>query len=150
MVNDEMRRIMKGILLAGGARSRLHPATKAISKHFMMVYDKPLIYYSLSNLMLAGIREVLLISSARDLEFYKNLFSDGKSLGIRIDYEVQDSPNGIPEAFIIGESFIKNSKGDIVMRVIDPSIASEYLIDYLDDTQMRIWIGYYFQILQQQ
>jgi glucose-1-phosphate thymidylyltransferase len=109
MVNDEVRRIMKGILLAGGAGSRLHPATKAISKHFMMVYDKPLIYYSLSNLMLAGIREVLLISSARDLEFYKNLFSDGKSLGIRIEYEVQDSPNGIPEAFIIGESFIKNS-----------------------------------------
>jgi len=74
----------------------------------MMVYDKPLIYYSLSNLMLAGIKEVLLISSARDLELYKKLFSDGDSLGIRIDYEVQDSPNGIPEAFIIGESFIKN------------------------------------------
>ena len=103
-----MRRKMRGILLAGGAGSRLHPATRAISKHFMMVYDKPLIYYSLSNLMLAGIREVLLISSARDLEFYKNLFSDGKSLGIQIEYKVQDAPNGIPEAFIIGELFIKN------------------------------------------
>ena len=100
---------MKGILLAGGAGSRLHPTTKAISKHFMMVYNKPLIYYSLSNLMLAGIREVLLISSSRDLEIYKKLLSSGDSLGLQIEYAVQDSPNGIPEAFIIGESFIKNS-----------------------------------------
>lgn len=100
---------MKGILLAGGAGSRLYPTTKAISKHFMMVYNKPLIYYSLSNLMLAGIREVLLISSSPDLEIYKKLLSCGDSLGMQIEYAVQDSPNGIPEAFIIGESFIKNS-----------------------------------------
>jgi glucose-1-phosphate thymidylyltransferase len=109
MVSDEVQKYMKGILLAGGAGSRLHPATKAVSKHFMMVYNKPLIYYSLSNLMLAGIKEVLLISSARDQASYKDLLSEGESLGIRIEYAVQDSPNGIPEAFIIGESFMKNS-----------------------------------------
>ena len=108
MVNDEMQKQVKGILLAGGAGSRLHPTTRAISKHFMMVYDKPLIYYSLSNLMLAGVREILLITSSRDLEIYKKLLSSGNSLGLQIEYAVQDSPNGIPEAFIIGESFIKN------------------------------------------
>jgi glucose-1-phosphate thymidylyltransferase len=117
MVNDDIRGKMKGILLAGGAGSRLHPTTKAISKHFMMVYDKPLIYYSISNLMLAGIKEVLLISSARDLAFYKNLLSQGESFGIRIEYAVQDSPNGIPEAFIIGESFIQNS--DVALALGD-------------------------------
>jgi glucose-1-phosphate thymidylyltransferase len=99
---------MKGILLAGGAGSRLGPATKSISKHFMMVYDKPLIYYSLCNLMLAGIQEILLISTSRDLEIYQNLLSNGESFGINIEYSVQDSPNGIPQAFVIGESFIKD------------------------------------------
>jgi glucose-1-phosphate thymidylyltransferase len=108
---------VKGILLAGGAGSRLYPSTKAISKHFMMVYNKPLIYYSLSNLMLAGVREVLLISTSQDLEFYKKLFSHGEALGIQIEYAVQNDPNGIPEAFIIGESFIKN--GNVILALGD-------------------------------
>lgn len=109
MVNDEMCRKVRGILLAGGSGSRLYPATKAISKHFMMVYDKPLIFYSLSNLMLAGVREVLLISTSQDLKIYKKLFSNGESLGIQIEYAVQNKPNGIPEAFVIGESYIENN-----------------------------------------
>jgi glucose-1-phosphate thymidylyltransferase len=117
MVNDETQKKVKGILLAGGAGSRLYPTTKVISKHFMMVYDKPLIYYSLSNLMLAGVREILLISSSRDLEIYKKLLSSGESLGLQIEYAVQDSPNGIPEAFIIGESFIEN--GNVILALGD-------------------------------
>jgi glucose-1-phosphate thymidylyltransferase len=101
---------MKGILLAGGAGSRLNPTTKAISKHFMMIYDKPLIYYSLSNLMLAGIQEILLICTSRDLKFYNDLLGDGTRFGIDIDYKIQDSPNGIPEAFLIGETFVSSEQ----------------------------------------
>lgn len=98
----------KGIILAGGSGTRLHPITLAITKHLLPVYDKPMIYYSLSTLMLANIREVLLICNNDDLKLYKKLLGDGSRFGIKLFYEVQDSPNGIAESLIIGENFLEN------------------------------------------
>lgn len=121
---------MKGIILAGGSGTRLYPVTKAISKQMVPIYDKPMVYYPMSVLMLAGIRDILIICNERDVESFKGLLGNGRELGLNIEYKIQDQPNGLAEAFILGEDFIGDDS--VVLILGDNIFYGQGLVGYLE------------------
>ena len=134
---------MKGIILAGGAGSRMYPTSLCYSKQLVMIYDKPMIYYPLSTLMLAGIREILIISNEETIPFYQRLFRDGSHLGLKINYKLQPQPKGIAEAFILGEEFIGN---DTVTLILGDNIFYgnlDFLRKALEDNSGATVFGYH-------
>lgn len=139
---------MKGIILAGGSGTRLYPITKGVVKQLLPIYDKPMIYYPLSVLLLAGIKEILIISTPKDIQRFEDIFGNGEDLGISIQYAIQEHPNGLAEAFIIGEEFIDND--DVCLVLGDNLIYGEGLIKTLQtsvknvkESQKSIVFGYY-------
>jgi glucose-1-phosphate thymidylyltransferase len=135
---------MKGIILAGGSGTRLYPATLAVSKQMMAIYDKPMIYYPLSVLMLAGIREVLIISTPHDLPQFEKLLDSGEEIGMKFSYAVQDAPNGLAEAFTIGDSFI--GKDSVAMILGDNIFYSAGLTGVLKEAKKIKKGGHIFAI----
>ena len=127
---------MKGIILAGGSGTRLYPITKGIVKQLLPIYNKPMIYYPLSVLMLANIKEILIISTPKDIDRFEDIFGDGSSLGLDVQYAIQDHPNGLAEAFIIGEKFIGND--DVCLVLGDNLIYGEGLIKLLENSKQKV------------
>ena len=138
---------MKGIILAGGSGTRLYPVTKAMSKQMVPIYDKSMIYYPMSVLMLAGIREILIISTPRDIVNFKELFKDGSEFGLKIEYAIQEQPNGLAEAFIIGEEFIGDDNVAMILgdNIFYGQSFSSHLKEAAELKNGAMVFGYYVQ-----